>query len=260
MAPAGLPLAGYSVLVTRATEQAGALTERLEAAGAAAVHLPTIEIVPTDPAKLDTAIHELASYDWVVFTSANTVRIFVDRLNVAGSMTDLSPVKVAAVGSSTAERLREAGIRVDLVPARFVAEEVVAALVAEGIVGKRVLLPQADIARETLASGLREAGATVDTVVAYQTVAPERGAGDDVQALLSGVDLMTFASPSAVRNLVAMTDGRLPACGAVCIGPVTEVAAREAGIYVVAVAETHTVDGLIDALIQYVEQKEVPSG
>jgi uroporphyrinogen-III synthase len=259
MAPARLPLAGRTVLVTRARDQAAELTSRLEHAGASVVHIPTIEIVPADPAPLDAAIHRLDSYDWIVFTSANTVAIFADRLAAAGTGNGVLTARIAAVGSATAERLREAGLPVDLVPERFVAEAVVEALRHESIAGQRVLLPQADIARETLAQGLRDAGAGVDVIVAYLTVSPGGIDMDLVQATLDRVDLATFASPSSVRNLVALAGGRLPAFDVVCIGPVTAAAAREAGLNVVAVAETHTTQSMFETLIRLVERQREDS-
>jgi uroporphyrinogen III methyltransferase/synthase len=261
MVPASLPLAGQTVLVTRAREQSAALTGRLREAGANVVHVPAIEIVPTDHAPLDAAIRALASYAWIVFTSSNTVTIFVKRLEAIGREADLGSTRVAAVGSATAAALRSAGLPVDLIPEQFVAESVVEALACENINGKRVLLPQADIARETLANGLREAGAVVDAVVAYRTVVPDGIDSESVHALLDGVDVVTFASPSSVRNLVALAGGCLPHFAVVCIGPITAAAARDAGLNVVAVAETHTADCMVDTLVQYVEQhREVHDG
>jgi uroporphyrinogen III methyltransferase/synthase len=256
MAPARLPLAGQTVLVTRAREQAHPLTDRLRDAGATVVHLPTIEIISADPAALDAAIHVLDSYHWIVFTSANTVTIFAERLAASGRGVDVGSARVAAVGSATAAALRTAEIPVDLVPAQFVAEAIVEALVRENIDGKRVLLPQADIARETLAIGLREAGAVVDAIVAYRTVVPQGIDTASVHSLLDGVDVATFASPSSVRNLVALAGGGLPRFNVVCIGPITAAAAREAGLNVVAVAETHTAECMVESLVQFVEQQK----
>jgi uroporphyrinogen III methyltransferase/synthase len=254
MAPARLPLTGQKVLVTRVREQASSLTDRLREAGASVVHLPAIEIVPADPAPLDAAIQTLDAYDWIVFTSANTVTIFAERLATSGRGADVGSARVAAVGSATAAALRSVGLPVDLIPDQFVAEAVVEALVCESIDGKRVLLPQAEIARETLATGLREAGAVVDAIVAYRTVMPDGIDTASVQALLDGVGIATFASPSSVRNLAALAGGCLPHFDVVCIGPITAAAAREAGLNVVAVAETHTADCMVETLVRYVEQ------
>ena len=252
-----LPLTGYRVLVTRARSQAGALTEQLTLRGATVVELPAIEIAPADPAPLDAAIEGLADYDWIVFTSANGVTAFVDRLHAhAKDAASVSGVRIAAVGNATARRVRESGLPVDLIPNRFIAESVVAELADHRIAGQRILLPQAEIARDTIAEGLRQAGATVDVVVAYRTVLPEGVDTDEVQRLIAGVDIVTFASPSAVRNVLAMAGGRLPNVHVVCIGPVTADAARGAGLEVAGVADTYTTEGLVDAIVRLVERAE----
>ena len=255
------PLTGCRVLVTRARAQAGALVERLEQRGATVVELPAIEIVPADSGPIDAAIRDLPSYDWVVFTSSNGVDAFVDRLNVLGvEATSVNRARVAAIGRATASRLAESGVRVDVVPDRFIAESVVDALVDAGVDGRRVLLPQAEIARDVVATRLREAGAEVDVVVAYRTVVPEGVDVRQVQRALAEVDVVTFASPSSVRNTIALAGGSLPNGAVVCIGPVTADAAREAGVMVAAVAEEHSIKGLVESVVGLMtrEQRGVP--
>lgn len=245
------PLTGQRVLVTRAAAQAEPMRARLEALGATVVSLPTIAIAPADPEPLDAAIDRIASYDWVVFTSANGVGAFLDRL-AARSLTPavLSDTHVCAIGTATSRRLEEAGVGVDLIPEQFIAEAVVEALVERGIKDRAILLPQADIARTVIADGLAAAGATVDTVVAYRTLAPEGADTDAIRRSLAAVDIATFASPSAVRNLMSLVGGELPEMLIVCIGPVTARAAMELGLRVDAVAEEFSSDGLIDAVLQ----------
>jgi uroporphyrinogen III methyltransferase / synthase len=258
-----LPLKGYRVLVTRAHAQAGALTGQLERLGATVIELPAIDIVPADPAPLDAAIRAMVDYDWIVFTSANGVSAFDSRLRALG----LDPmatagVRIAAIGKATAGRLRDAGYNVDLMPDRFIAESFVDVLAGHGVGGKRILLPQAEIARDAVAVGLRAAGAIVDVVVAYRTVVPDGYDEREVRGMIAGLDIVTFASPSSVRHLLAMAGGELPDRPVVCIGPVTADAAREAGLAVAAVADTYTTEGLSEALVRLVEraEKEVPDG
>ena len=258
-----VPLTGYRVLVTRARSQSGALINQLQQRGATVVELPAIEIAPADPEPLDAAVRRLRDYDWVVFTSANGVSAFIDRLwTVAQDVEDTSGVRIAAVGDATATRLREAGLSADLVPNRFIAESVVVEMAAQGIDGRRILLPQAEIARDTVAEGLRQAGAIVDVVVAYRTILPDGHDPDEVLQLIAGVDIVTFASPSSVRNVLTMARGWLADVPIVCIGPVTADAAREAGLPVAGVADTYTTEGLVDAIVRFVEhaEKEVPYG
>lgn len=250
------PLTGYRVLVTRARAQAGPLRERLESLGATVVDLPAIEIAPVDPAPLDAAIRDIEAYDWIVFTSANGVRMFVDRLSALGLNARLpSRILVGAIGRVTAEQLRAHAIRVDFVPRQFVAESLVVELAMNGIAQKRVLLPQAEIARDIVANSLRLAGAEVDAVIAYRTTLPSADNLQEALERVAQVDIATFASPSSVRNTLALVGDMLFNTRAVCIGPVTAEATREAGLSVAAVADEHTMDGLVDAVIHLVRRE-----
>jgi uroporphyrinogen III methyltransferase / synthase len=230
------PLFGKRVVVTRSREQASVLVSRLRELGADVVEIPTIEIVePADGgAALRGAAKRVGAYDWVVFTSARAVERFMPLLRDARS---LAGIDVAAVGSATALALAERGIAADLVPDRFVAEALVEAF-AEG--HGRVLIPQAADARDVLANGLRDKGWEVDVVEAYATR----------PVVLRGpveADAITFTSSSTVTNFVA-GGGQVPPV-VVCIGPVTADTARECGLKVDAVAEEHSIEGLIEALL-----------
>lgn len=248
------PLTGLRVLVTRASKQANALTEQLERFGATVVELPAIEIVTADTGPIDDALRRLGTYDWLVFTSANGVTALLERLAAIGlDTTAAAGVQIAAIGKATATRLRDSGLQVDFVPQRFVAEAFVEEMTSLGVAGKRVLLPQAEIARDVVAVGLREAGALVETVVAYRTVMPDEFDSDHMHGLFSDIDIATFASPSSVRNTLAIAGGNLPSGRVVCIGPVTAAAAREAGLIVAATADEHTMAGLVEAVVRLVE-------
>lgn len=262
------PLAGLTVLVTRPPEQAAALSEALRAAGAEPVAVPAIRIVdPPNPAPLDTALRRLAAggYDWIVFTSGNTVERVLERLTALGQASAaFGGARVAAIGDATAARLREAGCRVDLVPERFVAEAMADGLIAQGVAGRRVLLPHADLARDLLPVALRAAGATVDAVVAYRTV-PATAPDPALRARLARgeVGVVTFTSGSGVRGLLGLLGGDTAAlrqATIACLGPVTAQAAMDAGLRVDVVADEATVPGLVTALIAYRRQRAVPVG
>lgn len=248
-------LASKRVVVTRSREQAGALVDLLEAAGAEALVFPSIELVdPPDTGPLDVAIRDLDVYAWVVFTSANTVTRFFARMALSDrDARHLHGLRVAAVGPATTSALRAHGIEPDLVPDEYVGEGVLDALCVRGVgAGTRVLLPRALEAREVLPEGLRERGARVDVVPVYQTVT---GPGDEavLERLRAGeADAVTFTSPSTVRGFLRLTEGIDPSDLVVAaIGPVASRAAREEGLRVDVEPVEYTAPALVAALDAY---------
>ena len=235
------PLSGLRIVVTRPEAQAQLLAEGLELLGAEVERVPLVEIAPVeDQASLDHAGEGITGYEWVVFTSANGVRAFGERLPRAG----LVP-RVAVVGPATADAVREFGVEPAFV-GEGSAESIAAAL--RGIEGARVLLLQADIATPELASALRNRGARVDAVVAYRTVA--RTPADHERRVLGEADAIVLASGSAVRSLASLAPTGEDAVIA-CIGPKTASVAREVGLRVGLVADETTADGIIRALVEH---------
>jgi uroporphyrinogen III methyltransferase / synthase len=205
------PLFGKRVLVTRPRDQSGDLVERLEAMGAEAIEAPMIRIEPPDNFEaLDAACARADTFDWIVFSSTNAVDAFIGRLLLSPfDLRALGHAKLCGVGSATAERLARHGLKLDVMPSEYRAEALIHALSQTGdLEGKKVLLPHADVGREVIADELRKRGAQVIEVVAYRTVAtdPEREGQPDVyRMLLEGrIDIVTFTSPSAVRNMVSV--------------------------------------------------------
>jgi uroporphyrinogen III methyltransferase/synthase len=242
------PLFGRRIIVTRAREQASGLVERLAALGAATVELPVIEIgeAADGGEALRAAAARVGEYDWVTFTSANAVARFFAALGDVGLDTrSLGGRRVAAIGPGTAEALGAAGVRPDLVPDRFVAESLLESFpTGPG----RVLLPRAAVARDVLPAGLTQRGFTVDVVEAYRT-AVGRPAPEALAAAASA-SAVTFTSSSTVTNYLAVA-GDLPVPPLVaCIGPVTADTARAAGLTVDIVAPEHTIEGLVNALVE----------
>lgn len=243
-------LAGRRVLVTRPRAQAEAFVAALEAAGAVAVLMPLIAIAPPDdPAAAEGALDRLASYDWLVLTSANGARTFGERWATRGLAFPATP-RVAAIGPRTAAAARAAGLPVYAQPAEFRGAAVPEAL--GDLRGKRVLLPRTDIGREETPAALAAAGAIVDDVVFYRTIAAQPDP-EALRALRAGVDILTFMSPSAVEAFVALlgADAVPLATRATvaCIGPVTADAARAAGLPVHVQPATYTSEALVDALL-----------
>jgi len=261
------PLFGKRVLVTRPREQAGDLVERLEAMGAEPIVAPMIRIVPPeDYAPLDAATARVTEFDWIVFASANAVDAFMERL-LAGprDLRALGATKICVVGQATAEHLAKHGVKADLIPAEYRAEAVVPAMKELApIDGLRVLLPRGDIGREVIAEELRRGGADVTEIVAYRTIVvePEREGEPDIYRMLleRHIDVVTFASPSAVRNFVRVL-GDEPAADLLrttvvaCIGPVTAEAAAQCNIQTTIIPISYTVRSMVDAIVKYFETK-----
>ena len=248
------PLFGKRVLVPRTRAQAGALSRLLRERGAEPLEIPTIAIRPPDDlGRLDDALSELSAYDWVVFVSVNGVQEAFERMASLGlDARAFGGARVCAVGSATAEALRERGIVADLRPRESVSESIVEGLAAAGIAGRRALLLRAQEGREALSEGLAQAGALVDDVAAYRTVSPEESR-ESLRELLSGkgVDALALTSSSTLTNLLAMLDGdasALAGAAVACIGPVTAATARDAGLRVDVVASQATVESLTNAL------------
>jgi uroporphyrinogen III methyltransferase/synthase len=252
------PLAGRRIVVTRPRAQAAGFIDALGGFGADVLACPTIEIVPPASwAPLDAAIDRLEDYDWVVLTSANGVAMFFDRLRERRrDVRALHRARLAAVGSETAAAIAARGLVVDVVPDEFRAEAVAAAMIAQGVAGARVLLPRAAQAREILPVTLREAGATVDDVASYQSIAP-RGDLSELRGLLAAraVDLVTFTSSSTVTHFIARLGTDAPALladvPAACIGPITADTARAAGLCVVVQPTTYTIAAFTEAIVSY---------
>ncbi len=200
-------LAGRRIAITRAPTQAEGLAQALEAQGARVVSLAAIAIAPLeDYTQLDAALAALSDYDWLVLTSVNGVEALTQRLAATGhTWANRGTAHVAAIGPATAQALERQGVGVDLLPAEYIAEGILAALEERGeITGKRFLLARADIARETLAQALRARGAQVDEIAAYRTVTQPVDAELLTQALNGAerVDAITFTSSSTVRGFL----------------------------------------------------------
>ena len=240
------PLTGVRVMVTRAASQAATFVHALEEAGAAVVACPVIRIEA-----IDVKLPNPDAYDWIVFTSVNGVDRFFELL---GKRALRNGVRIAAIGPETAAALADRGDRADVVPRRFVAEELAAALPASVVGGARVLIPRAAGSRDVLPQQLRAQAARVDVLETYRAVPPVDLRQNLQAALRQGVDVVTLTSSSAVRHLVDALGGvgQLPAgIQVACVGPVTAETARAAGLPVDIIAEEYTTRGLVEALIRH---------
>ena len=253
------PLNGRCVMITRPRLQSGSFVRGLEDLGAQVIECPTIEIVPPESyVPLDRTIQDLKDYDWIVFTSVNGVREFLNRLQFLGKDgSALEGIRLAAIGPETAKEIALHGIQVEFVPAEYRAEGILHGLNPAEVEGKRFLLPRAATARDILPRTLKKWGAEVDVVQAYRTV-PAKGSAAILNGVLSEhkVDMVTFTSSSTVKFFVDLISPVVlrkffNVVAVACIGPITKGTAESNRIRVDVLAKEYTVSGLIDAVVEY---------
>jgi uroporphyrinogen-III synthase len=270
------------ILITRPRAQADDFAEKLRNAGFEPIFFPVIEIQPIDDnVALERALTKLECYDWLVFTSVNAVDVVfsvIARSGAASATTTLAPhdllskssageqspvndaqllrtdipPKVAAIGPKTAEALKARGITPDFVPDEYVAESILPGL--GDLRGKWVLLPRAEIARKALPKAIFAAGGIPHEIAVYKTL-PVQPSPEGIEALKSGVDVITLTSPSTVQNFIAIARQNgldpfsLPGNPLfACIGPITKQAAREEGLVNLVTAKEYTTEGLVEAI------------
>jgi uroporphyrinogen III methyltransferase/synthase len=259
-------LFGKRVLITRTREQASALRAGLEDEGAEVLELPTLEIVDrASPETLRPVLDALATgeFSLLVLTSENSVDLFFGCLAESGrDARALRDCRVAVVGPGTASALQCWGISADLMPDRHDGGALASLLAHEELAGRRVLVPRADAARPELVKRLRQQGAEVEEIPLYHSVVPQEPDPGILGRVREGeVDVATFASSSAVRNLVTML-GRdisgLRRATIACIGPLTAQTARQLGLQVDVIAAVHTIPGLIAAICEHAGRASSP--
>ncbi|MGE0821451.1 MAG: uroporphyrinogen-III synthase [Candidatus Binatia bacterium] len=253
------PLIGRRIVVTRPRAQAQSFVELLEQYGAEVVIFPTIETVPVASyARLDAALDQIATYDWLVFTSVNGVRYFLERLFVCHKTpADLQHLKIATIGPETARAVTSTlTLEVNTVPGEYRAEALVAGL--GDVRGQRILIPRAAEAREVLPQQLQALGAQVDEIHVYQTTLPPQSQTQTLRQLLhtAQVAMLTFTSSSTVRNFATIfAKENLPALvgktSIGCIGPITGDTAREYGLTVAVQSQVYTIPAFAEAIVEY---------
>ncbi|VAX17927.1 Uroporphyrinogen-III methyltransferase / Uroporphyrinogen-III synthase [hydrothermal vent metagenome] len=253
------PLFGRKIVVTRAREQASGFATILAESGAHVIEFPTIETVKPDSwDELDKALDILPEYDWIIFTSVNGVKFFVERLKERnGDIRDLKGVKVCAIGPKTAEAIEELGVRVDLLPKEYRAEAIIEGLGSENIDGSRILIPRARVAREVLPDELAKMGAKVTIAQTYVTIKPEEKKESTQKLFEEGkIDAVTFTSSSTVKNFVDMwgeeeTKKLLNGVAIASIGPITTGTAIKYGLSPGIEPKDYTTPALAQALIDH---------
>lgn len=287
-------LAGKRIVITRASDKAQAFADQLRALGADPLIMPTIEIAPVEDTSKLTDIFtrhfrplfgteyedhydarpawwESYYFDWIIFTSANAFNHVWQYLgrHYGNSFTDQSDsyhptgftnpfrAKIAVVGNATAKAVSQYNMKVDLIGNPHTAEGLFQTMSAQfDLNGLKILLPQGDLARPVLANLLRQAGAEVTEVIAYRNIQPPV----NIDSINQPIDAITFTSASTVENFCSLFDDPLSVIGSafvVCIGPVTADAARDLGLPVHEIADPHTMEGLLNALITVFERNTI---
>ena len=255
-----LPLHNRRILITRTRRQASDLAAQLEALGAITIAIPTIEIVPpASYASLDEALARLDTFDWLIFTSANSVERFAARMTLRESGAAVSMPKIAVIGPATARAVEAQGFAVDLIPQHYVAESLIESLFPHAA-GSRMLLVRAEDARDVLPESLSAAGAEMLIAPAYRNQLPASSISSvrEIFALPDvELDAITFTSASTARNLAALLDqaGLAIPSGIVLasIGPITSEALRELGYRPTVEAGESTIPALVTSLKEYFE-------
>jgi uroporphyrinogen III methyltransferase/synthase len=253
-----LLLAGRSILITRASGQIEEFSRLLGSFGATIIPFPTIEIVPPDDWRpVDDSIAKLDSYDWIIFTSVNGVRLFTRRLPENGAdITALAGKNICAIGPRTQGELEKLGLTITFCPSEYRAEAVADGLKTIGIQGEKILLPRARDARNILPKALREAGALVDEVEVYQAVKPATSNASLNPILKKGIDVVTFTSSSTVRNFMELVSDKSVMNGVkiAVIGPITAETVRDYGLEPHITPQEYTIPALVDAIVQYFQR------
>ncbi len=251
-------LRNRKIVVTRDAHQAKSLINKIEVLGGQAVVFPTIRITePSDWTDCDKALSEINSYDWIVFSSINSVRYFMQRAGEKGIVHFDS--NIAAIGERTVVEIKKYGLGVQLVPNRFTARELLNKFESISLKAQRILLPSSNIARDELYEGLKKLGAEVNRIVIYQTVPNTELDADDMIRKIQKeeIDCLTFFSPSAFNffkdilgeEIIEKIKTKNIAVAA--IGPTTARAIEAQGLRIDILPENSVEDNLIKAITNY---------
>jgi uroporphyrinogen III methyltransferase / synthase len=250
------PLFGKGIVVTRPRGQADEFAELLRAEGARVILFPVITVEPLEnTAPLDEALDRIGEYRWLIFTSANSVRFFFQRLRDRSmDIRDMKGPRIACIGPATAQAIRRKGLNVDIVPDDYISEGVIKAFDGIDLDGAKVLLPRAETARDVIPEGLAARGASVEVVPLYRTTGSGREGAELIAMMEEGrVDVLTFTSPSTVKHCLKMIGGveSIPdAVKIACIGPVTAEAAKKAGLGVDIMQGPYDMKGFVSAIVK----------
>lgn len=247
------PLLGKKILVTRAKEQAASFVNKIETLGGTPIVVPLLAFrPPANKERLNLALQNLSTYDWLIFTSINGVRFFFEQLNDE-YRTQLKKLKLAVVGTKTEQQLNKYGFTAEFVPNEFVAESFAESLLKWVKQGEKVLFPRGNLARTVIPKALRNEGIDVFEFDVYETVAAKESYVKLRTLILEqSVDYITFTSSSTVEyfaEAIAGLENDLQSVQLVGIGPITEQTALKHNLKLDIVAKVYTTEGLLDAIV-----------
>lgn len=251
------PLTGHRMLVTRAKEQAAALSKMIETAGGVPIEVPLIAFRATNEQHLNREMERLYEYDWLIFTSTNGVRFTLQSYQEYVKKYR-SHFKIAVVGEKTAKALQAYGLKADLLPDEFVAEGLLHTLQRELKPNDKVMIARGQLGRVTLIEALEEASITVKEIIVYETYCPNNHNKLQV-AIQQEPTFLIFTSSSTVRHFVQLcADSRMKlsdiSSKVACIGPIAKRTAEKAGLKVDVMPTVYTIEALVDAIITYLKE------
>ncbi|NQD65353.1 uroporphyrinogen-III synthase [Bacillus haikouensis] len=254
------PLDQIKVLITRGKEGAKELSSLIEGNGGTPVSVPLLDFKPYDDPLEGSFIASIHNYEWIIFTSKNSVAFFLEKLTVHNINASSLSVSIAAVGTKTEKYCEMLGLSVTFVPDDFTGDDLVRQFITERKPSGKVLVPKGNLARNVIAVELKEAGIHCDEWIIYETILP----GESFEKLkviieAGGVDILTFTSSSTVRHFMRVVEGdslyaKIRHLPAACIGPLTKKTAEECGLHVKICPNTYTVDEMVTEIIQYVSE------
>jgi uroporphyrinogen-III synthase len=255
------PLAGKTILVTRAKEQANDLTTLIEKQGGTVIEVPLIAFTPVSSYEMEAVIHNLSDFQWLIFTSANGIRFFMRKYEVLQQTNKLPPfMKIAVVGKKTEQMLKKYELKADVIPDEFVAEGLIKALKGQVRKGDHVLLARGNLGRKELVHQLLKMGAFVEDMPVYKTISHPEAKDKLVEVLTSNhpVDYITFTSSSTVQHFIQVIRAKDIQVKAkiACIGPIAARTAEQDGFNIQVMPSTYTIEHLVKALVKDAKENE----
>ncbi|WP_100331749.1 uroporphyrinogen-III synthase [Bacillus xiapuensis] len=253
------PLKGKHILITRPRGQADSFIDKIEAAGGIAHAVPLIAFRPAYDKRESAILDQLNTYEWIILTSKNGVRFFFQRLEQLGIRRSRLTAKFAAIGTKTADALKQYGFQAQYVPQKFSADHFAKEIEAGCFRARKALIPKGNLARKKIAETLRQQGAAADEWIVYETIFPEEEKRRLIWLLQEKpIDVITFTSPSAVQHYAAAVEeaGIRPSALIACIGPVTKKAAIKHGLSVAICPEEYTIEALAAKINHYYREEE----